>query len=81
MGGAIKMGCAVNIGGIVDPLRWAAPTSLTPGGIVERGGVVCRGSAIERGAPIETGGVVKKVHVVKRGGPTWKSRCSWSVAP
>jgi hypothetical protein len=61
--------------------RWAAPTSLMPGDVVERGGVVSRGGAVKRGGPIETGGVVKKGHVVKRGGPTRKSRRSWLVVP
>jgi hypothetical protein len=78
---AIKMGGTINIGGIVDPSRRAAPTSLMPGGVVKRGSVVCRGSAIGRGGPIETSGVVKKGPVVKRGGPTWKSRRSLLVAP
>jgi hypothetical protein len=77
MGGAInKIGSTVNIGGIVDTLRWAVPTSLTPGGVVERGSVVCGSGAIKRGGPIETGVIVKKGCVIKRGDPTWKSHRS-----
>jgi hypothetical protein len=59
------MGGTLNIGGIINPSRRAATTSLRPGGVVKRGGVVCRGGVVERDGPIETGSIVKKGHMLE----------------